>query len=407
MRASILITGHVSSLNKGDESILRVTIDIVKKSLGYKTDVYVLTESPPFKEELYSSVHFIKNPFVAKFSSFTDLNAHVKASRSFLNSDAVIVRGGDCLSNAYGQLSLLTHSSSILPALLLNKPIGFIGHTIGPFTSGNALSSIGISLLRKELLKSDLTIVRDNESVQVLEQMGIDKSSVLVAPDLAFLLSSSPLSQVNEYLSNLMQEHVSDKILGINTSALIYRYGFAGARSKSEKLLFYVDFFAKFLDHVLDKREISVLFIPHVLLRDNDDRDIASLVQRRMKHRDRTYLIHDDLPPEMLKGIIGRVDMLITTRMHPLVHAISMCTPAIAIEYTHKTLGLMSQLGLSDYVLEIKTLTLEKLIRKFDEIWPRLDDLGLELRKQSEKVGLQAAEAARLVHDWLCSHEKS
>ena len=403
MSAHVLITNHVSSLNKGDESILRVTIDIIKKSLGYKTVIYVLTESPPYNSDPSASVYFLKNPFIAKFSSLTDLNAHIKASAAFLKADAVVVRGGDCLSDVYGQFSLLTHSLSIWPATLLNKPLSFMGHTIGPFTSSGAMSSVAVKLLTKELLESDLIVVRENKSAHVLKQMGINQSNVTIAPDLAFLLKPAPQRQVNEYLSNLMEGHISNMLLGVNTSAIIHRYGFTNVHSEYKKLLSYVNLLAKFLDHIIKKYEISVLFIPHVIMPSNDDRNIANLVRRKMRYRNHTYLIRDNLPPETLKGIIGRVDMLITTRMHPLIHALSMGTPALGIEYSYKTKGLMSPLGLNDYVLNIKTLTLWELIRKFDFMLLKLNDIRKDFREASEKIMPEATEAARLLHNWLRS----
>jgi len=400
---NVLITNHVSSLNKGDASILRVTIDVIKKSLGYKTVIYVLTEAPPYKSDSTSGVYFIKNPFLAKLSSLTDLHAHIKVNTAFFKADAVIVRGGDCLSDVYGQLSLLEEALSIWPATLLNKPLSFMGHTIGPFTSSGAMSSVAVKLLTKELLESDLIVVREKKSTQVLKRMGIDQSKVTVAPDLAFLLEPAPQRQVNEYLSNLMEGRRSGLLLGVNTSAIIHRYGFTNVHSEYKKLLSYVNLLAKFLDHIIRKYEISVLFIPHVILPNNDDRNIANLVRRKMKCHNHTYLVRDNLPPEMLKGIIGRVDMLITTRMHPLIHALSMGTPAIGIEYSYKTKGLMSPLGLNDYVLNIKTLTLRELIRKFDFMWLKLNDIRKDFREASEKIMPEATKAARLLHNWLRS----
>ena len=75
--------------------------------------------------------------------------------------------------------------------------------------------------------------------------------------------------------------------------------------------------------------------------------------------------------------------------MHSNIFATSMKVPTVAIAYEKKTNGIMKTLNLEDYIIEINTITSEKLIEKIEvmmknnkEIRKHLDNRIQEIRKE-------------------------
>lgn len=76
--------------------------------------------------------------------------------------------------------------------------------------------------------------------------------------------------------------------------------------------------------------------------------------------------------------------------MHSNIFATSMKVPTVAIAYEKKTNGIMKTLNLEDYIIEINTITSEKLIKKIEvmmknnkEIRRHLDNRIQEIRKRN------------------------
>jgi colanic acid/amylovoran biosynthesis protein len=68
-----------------------------------------------------------------------------------------------------------------------------------------------------------------------------------------------------------------------------------------------------------------------------------------------------------LKGVYGACDMLIGTRFHSVIFSLTSGTPCIAIEYEHKTRGIMRDLGLESWVVpmaEVTAARLDELVRR-------------------------------------------
>ena len=80
------------------------------------------------------------------------------------------------------------------------------------------------------------------------------------------------------------------------------------------------------------------------------------LVDRNQNYREHVILVDEPLLPCNIKKIIGRLDMLITGRVHASVAATSQCIPTVYMEYNQnviysdKMYGFSSQIGMEKYV---------------------------------------------------------
>lgn len=113
-----------------------------------------------------------------------------------------------------------------------------------------------------------------------------------------------------------------------------------------------------------------VVFIPQVTVDtyQDDDRYISQKVKNNMKYRDGAVLLSDKFTHHDIKSLYSGLDYIIGTRFHSVIFSLTSYVPAIAIEYEHKTGGIMKDLGLSDWVIKIEDVNSINLTKKFNDL---------------------------------------
>jgi colanic acid/amylovoran biosynthesis protein len=77
-------------------------------------------------------------------------------------------------------------------------------------------------------------------------------------------------------------------------------------------------------------------------------------------------VVDADLHPFEVIGLCGAMDIFIGTRMHSNIFSLISKVPVVAIEYEHKTRGIMRGLGLEDLTIDIKDVTPQTLQQRID-----------------------------------------
>ncbi len=71
--------------------------------------------------------------------------------------------------------------------------------------------------------------------------------------------------------------------------------------------------------------------------------------------------LDEQLDYRELKGLYTECSLLIGTRFHSVIFSLTSGVPCVAIEYEHKTRGIMADLGLEEWVLPIAEVTVARL----------------------------------------------
>lgn len=390
---NLLITNHSSSFNLGDASILESLTDAIR-DYNKEAVIYVLTNYPPYPRSSEGLFHF-KNPFMLSWAGTNSIEAYRKA-------DGVIVRGGDYFSDLYGSIPFFIHAITPYPAVILNKPMVFFGHSFGPFAYSNPINILSLKLLKAGLQHSQLLTVREEESISQISSF-VDSQKSHVAADSAFLLKTAREEEAFSYLNGLLHGVEFESLVGINASAIIYQFGFTHFKSVDSKLQQYVKTLARFSNYVINqlRKEVCILFIPHVIRPGNDDLRLSELVIKEIKFKKQVRIIRGVLSPRLMKAIIGRLDFFLATRMHAMIHSISCGIPTLGISYSHKVKGLMRSLKLEEYFLGIEEMNYDKLIEKFGEIWLNRNSVRRLFRQASKRAEAEALIGKKLLFDWL------
>ncbi len=81
-----------------------------------------------------------------------------------------------------------------------------------------------------------------------------------------------------------------------------------------------------------------------------------------------------------VQSLYAAADLIIGTRFHSVIFGLVGCVPAVAIQYDHKTRGIMRELGFEEWVIDIEDLTSENLTAMCDDVLLQHDVYATRLR---------------------------
>ncbi|MEP2988394.1 MAG: polysaccharide pyruvyl transferase family protein [Parasphingorhabdus sp.] len=297
------------------------------------------------------------------------------------NSDLVIDLSGDMLTEDYGPHVAYSHYLPILRALVLRKPYFICAQSIGPF-------SLTKPIARFLLNRAAAITVRDEISLEYLKSIGIRQDHLKQTADMAFLLPAEVGNCATSW--ETLGLDAEKDTLGVSVSRLVAdkfdkQVGKKGA---------FVKLVAKTVNHIALKHDLQVLFTPHVTGPTDikDDRIISRDVQKILAAEIVSAVIEEDLPPQGLKYFIAKCCMMVGTRMHANIGALSSHLPVIAISYSHKTPGIMRACGVENYVVDFPDLTFERLSERIDSAYANRATLSEKLAIAVEKQRKKAQE---------------
>lgn len=358
---NILLTGAVSLSNKGTAAIVISTINLLRKKFPnssifielfypniqktildieseYKAKIYAPKLQSPLKAIFYITAAAMTAP-LRKIG----LTPKIKGLEVYENADVVIDMSAEGFVKFYNEsfrettFRFMLHLYPILLSLLLGKKTLLLAQTLGPFW---IFKFIMIYVLRK----STLITVRDAPSLKHLRDCRVDFSKVYLTADPTFLLDPASDRRVQTILKmegldlNVLKDK---KKIGICAGHIL--------KNKKHKRL--VKTLATVADLLIERYNAIVLFISHAsgkLTKKSNDVLVGEEIKNNVENKKRFYIIKGDYTPIELKGIIGRLDCLVSLRMHPVISASSMKVPSVIIAFNPKAYGLMEMLGLAN-----------------------------------------------------------
>lgn len=286
-------------------------------------------------------------------------------ARAYLEADLVADLSGDSYRDRPGGFSP-AHNVHVLATVLLNKPLVLVSQSIGPFRWYNR------NITSRLLNRSDLIYVREKETVQILNNLGVDKGLVMVAPDIAFRLPLPCHEEINDLLEaeGLVTEKLQRPWIGISVSCLMM--------DKPAENTDYQTLMSNLCSRLHRKYGASIILVPHAInptILGPDDYGACDLVFGKLNRPEWVKVIDKDYSPVELKGIISRCEIFIAARMHAGIAALSSSVPTVLLSWSHKYVGLMQEIGLQKYVWEVAAAPEGGLEQLIDELWQNRSDI--------------------------------
>jgi colanic acid/amylovoran biosynthesis protein len=247
----------------------------------------------------------------------------------------------------------------------------------------------------------DLITTREATSKKILDDLGVT-APVFVTADAAFTLPPIPQKEAMMIVEQETKIPKNELMVGVT----VIPWNFPGEKNDAEKIKKFENYLkavAGAADYLIEKLNAHVFFFPQVIIPPiKDDRPISMQVLNKIRNKSNVTVLTADYTPEQIKGMYGRMSLLIGTRFHSCILAQSMHVPTIAIEYDgHKALGIMRLLDLEEYVCDINTITTAELISKIDKIWAERDEVKKKLEKNIRVMQAKSMENVRLAVKYL------
>jgi len=276
-------------------------------------------------------------------------------------------------------LLLLIHQIRL--ARLLGKPVYLYAQSFGPYPT--RLQRV---IARSGIQCASLVLVREAKSERLLAQLGIDTQRIIKVPDSAFLFRAKPNASIHKLIRPDGDKSI---IVGITVRSWL-----DSARQSS-----YEQAIAELIDHIAAKPHHKVVVIPQVTstAQHDDDRDAGRRIARLVKESTRVTFLERQFSPRDILSVYANLNYLVGTRFHSVIFALLSGVPAVAIEYEHKTSGIMQDLGLGQWVIPIERVTAKKIISLYDRIETARTPYATRLQRVIPAYIAQARLAADLI----------
>jgi putative peptidoglycan lipid II flippase len=344
----IALSGYYGFDNAGDEALLSA-ITMSLKRLHPGLEFLVLSGNPQKTARLHGvQAIYYMHP--------------LKVLRGLLHSDLLISGGGSIFQDVTSGRSLAYYISVVALAKLLGKPVIFYAQGVGPIN--RPLSKL---LMRLVANRVDLITLRDEDSRQLLREIGVNRPEIQVTSDPVFALT--PLEQDYAVVDTKLAQLVnSDQpVIGVSVRQWSALEG-------------YQPELARCLDGLVEQG-YQVLFIPLAYPDDvQESQRVASLMERP------AALLDQDLNSREHLALISRMNFIIGMRLHSLVFAASMGVPFAGISYDPKVDAFLKQFNLNPLPRQHEEMhqQTEQLIND-DQLRHRIADASVGLRDRAEE----------------------
>jgi len=260
-------------------------------------------------------------------------------------ADLIVPVGGGYIRSRKGLFNRLNVFLLLHPLLfgyLLGKPTVLYPQSVGPFQ--NRLEERAVAFVLKRMM---LILLREDTSVALLARLGVVQN-VERAIDSGFLLQSKRKMDLHK------KYNIPARKLIVGVTVRTWLSG--NAQTNYEKAV------ANALDNTVNEFDVYVIFIPQVTAaKGDDDRIISRRVHGYMNCKTAAFTLEDEPDHHDIKAIYDGLDVLLGTRFHSVIFSLTSFVPVLAIEYEHKTSGIMHDLDLEQWVMKIEDVTTAKL----------------------------------------------
>ncbi|EIW8489927.1 colanic acid biosynthesis pyruvyl transferase WcaK, partial [Klebsiella pneumoniae] len=365
----LLLVGNHTCGNRGDGAILRGLLDSFRKiEPSVELDIisrYAISSSLLLDEKIsIDKLHLAKSKqkntnlygkIKNKINAFLlprILLAHAQKKGLFFRFslpsyivdfisdlkqyDAVIQVGGSFFVDLYGTAQF----EHVLCSLIAKKNIYLVGHSVGPFENDffNEVATYSFSNVNK-------LILREEVSLELMRSAGIPTDKVIMGVDTAFLVDDN-----KPQAKNYVLEHWLDIISRKPTIAITVRRLAPFDKRLGVSQESYESAIASLVDYYINEGFQVVAFSTCTGIEsyNNDDRMIAYAVSRKLKASASDFhIVMDEINDLQLGYLLKECVLTVGTRLHSAIISINFGTPAVAINYEHKSLGVMRGLGMN------------------------------------------------------------
>ncbi len=273
---------------------------------------------------------------------------------------ALVIKGGGYLYAHSGPKWLYFLWFGLLP-LIFAQRLGIktlvLPNSIGPFES-----KLAQTLAKWVLNRCHLLTVRESHSAQTLAPLL--SQPVKSFPDMAFGLTSADSQWAQQILHDHQVPYNKQHCVGIT----LRPWRFPASSDPQAQYQQYIQAIAEFVEHLLRQDYYPILFV-HVQGPHAHEDDRIALCDLQVQLKQPIPMIDGNFNCQQLKALYGYMHAMVCTRLHSAIFSMAQGIPCIAINYQgYKSIGLVQDMGVGDFVMSIQEITAASLIQTFEQL---------------------------------------
>ncbi|WP_145051516.1 polysaccharide pyruvyl transferase CsaB [Paenibacillus xylanexedens] len=367
----LVISGYYGFRNSGDEAVLKSILTALEEEShrsGVNIEPIVLSGDPESTTSMYGvrSVHRMK---------FKEVREAIK------ESDGLISGGGSLLQDATGLKSIPYYLGVIKLAQWMKKPTFIYAQGIGPVNR-----KIFNPMIRSVFKACKYVSVRDEQSAELLRQLGLQWNQIHVVPDPVMRL---PLPENGSTAKSVVAESTrkssgKEGSPGHNNSPGNTKLPVIGIsvrfwESDRKELTAIAAGLKKLCMH----KAVHLRFMPFHLPKDEEASRFVMELLGDVSSKGSEVSITDNLTdPQLMLQEVSQCDIVIGMRLHSLIYAASQYVPPVGISYDPKIDQFMLRLN-SDPVGSTSTLDADQLAKHVSKL---LDQRSQWLKEHEELI---------------------
>ncbi len=356
-KKTAVISGYYGYHNLGDDAIL-LSIRRRLAALSDDVELVALSNAPDSTLEEYD---------VKAVQRFQPMQVR----KAVKNADLLISGGGSLLQDRTSTRSLMYYLSVIRMALHYKKPVMLYANGIGPVSKSKNRRRV-----QAVVSKANCITLRDADSLQELEQMGVRSDAMTVTADPVFTLNGIAPDAAREILT--AAEIPTDRPI------------LAVSMRQSGKIAQAVPELARFCDEAAKTH--TVLFI---LMQTPADSAVTEQIRSRMTAP--SYVLETPGKPETMMGVIGLCNLVFSMRLHTVIFAAKQRVPVMGLVYDPKVASYLDLLHMPA-VGTPETFRADDALRTFTDLADhqteyaaRLDVIARNLEQAAQENDRQLA----------------
>ncbi|MCD8099527.1 MAG: polysaccharide pyruvyl transferase CsaB [Oscillospiraceae bacterium] len=322
-RSGVLVCGAYGMGNAGDEAILEAIVSELR-SVDADMPITVMTRDPAATAQKFGvKAVYTLNPFA--------FLPAMRRSAVYLNG------GGSLIQDVTSSRSLLYYLFTLRAAKRLGCRVLMYGCGIGPVKKPRNRACAAKVLNRYV----DAVTLRESHSAKTLAEFGVTEPEIILASDPALTLQSATEEETDAEMTRLgLAPH--------GKYICFCMRPWSGFESKAAEL-------ARAADSACETLGLTPVFISINHLNDGES---ADAVAERMSAQ--SIIIRRPLPTPLMLGVMSRMTVCVSMRLHGLIFAAGRCVPSVGVGYDPKVSAFLDYLGRPRCV-SLEDLTADKL----------------------------------------------
>lgn len=355
MAKRIVISGYYGFGNTGDEAVLAGMLASFRE-VGLDLQVKVLSADP------VRTVH--EHPGVQAVQRWQPLSV----IRAILSSDVLVSGGGSLIQDATSAVSAYYYLTVLRLAQLLKRKTVVYAQGVGPIDRPSVRRTTA-----RFFDRAVMVTVRDPDSKELLESIGVRRAPIHLAADPAFLVRPDL-----ETADRLIERAglVGSSLIGVCLRPWSGPEGWRDAVCGG-------------IARAAEQVGACVALIPMQEPEDMDQGD--ALGAKALSGSGR---------PEVVKGLVSRCDLIVGMRLHSLIFAAGEKVPFIPISYDPKVDSFARSAGAGN-TLSLESLTSDEVSEAVVAEWNRRQETRQALAAEAQEWRRQALVSAELLKEVL------